>query len=360
MELTEKPLNREPPVSELVSTFYTSTKNGYDRNHGMIPQIDASKHQVLVDGAVSQNLTLSIPDLQSFPQHTVVCALQCAGNRRHTMRTHLKEVQGLDWFDGAVMNCKWRGPRLLDVLSRAGPQLSHGHVAFASYASECQEDSWYGGSIPLSRALDAGADVILALEMNDAPLEAKHGFPVRVVTPGIAGARAVKWLDRITVQDEESSNHYQKFDYKILPPEATDKESAEKFWGTTPALQEMPVNSVVAVPLSESTVARDAQGLVHCQGYAVPSGENGPVMRVEVSGDGGQTWSDAELIGHPEQGKWSWSLWKAAIKMESGEGKEICSRATDKAGNTQEREAQWNLRGCGYNGYGLAEKLHVV
>ena len=360
MELTEDPLNREPPVSELVSTFYTSPKNGYDRNHGMIPSIDASKHTVQVDGAVTHPLSLSISDLRSLPQHTVVCALQCAGNRRHTMRTHLKEVQGLDWFDGAVMNCKWRGPRLVDILSRASPQLTTGHVAFACHASQCQQASWYGGSIPLSRALDRNADVILALDMNDAPLAAKHGYPVRVVTPGIAGARAVKWLDRVTVQADESSNFYQRRDYKILPPEATDKESAERFWDSTPAIQDMPVNSVVAVPLSETTVARDEAGLVHCQGYALPSGENGPVVRVEVSGDGGETWRDAELMAHPEQGKWSWSLWKAAVRVEAGSEREICSRATDRAGNTQQSEAQWNLRGCGYNGYGRADKLQVV
>lgn len=118
-DLNFEPINREPSLAELVSSFITK-KNGYDRNHGGIPHIDGDEHIVHVDGAVKNKMKLSIHQLRDdFEQHTVVCALQCAGNRRHTMRTEIKEVEGIDWFDGAVMNCKWRGPRLRDVLMDA-------------------------------------------------------------------------------------------------------------------------------------------------------------------------------------------------------------------------------------------------
>lgn len=123
-----------------------------------------------MDGAVENKLELSIEQLKNdFKQHDVVCCLQCAGNRRHTMRTLLKEVDGIDWGDGAVMNCKWSGPRLKDILEKAGPKISHGkkgHVAFASFQTECQDDTWYGGSIELVRALRDDADVVLALEVG--------------------------------------------------------------------------------------------------------------------------------------------------------------------------------------------------
>jgi sulfite oxidase len=93
------------------------------------------------------------------------------------MRTLQKEVDGLDWGDAAVMNCHWRGPRLRDVLLKAGLDLegkdkldiegdSDWHVAFACYATKVQEDSWYGGSIPLDRGLSLDGDVILALEVS--------------------------------------------------------------------------------------------------------------------------------------------------------------------------------------------------
>ena len=85
------------------------------------------------------------------------------------MRTFLKEVDGIDWGDGAVMNCEWRGPLLRDVLQKAGVdklKQGTGHVAFASYHTEVQQDSWYGGSIPLDRCLSEDAEVIVALEVS--------------------------------------------------------------------------------------------------------------------------------------------------------------------------------------------------
>ena len=72
------------------------------------------------------------------------------------MRTLLKEVNGLNWFDGAVMNCK----ASIDVKS-----AKESHVAFACYKVPVQGgESWYGGSIDLERAMRDGADVLVALE----------------------------------------------------------------------------------------------------------------------------------------------------------------------------------------------------
>lgn len=194
--------------------------------------------------------------------------------------------------------------------------------------------------------------------MNNEPLTPEHGFPVRVVTPGIAGARAVKWLDRISVQVTESDNFYQTHDYKILPPEAVDSESAAGFWDTTPALQIMPVNSVIAIPQSGTTIARARNGTIEVKGYALPSGEGGPVVKVEVSGDG-EDWVEAELVNHEDDSRWSWKLWRADVKVEAGRNRTIFSKATDSAGNTQEKRSQWNLRGVGYNGYGEVNELDI-
>lgn len=83
------------------------------------------------------------------------------------MRTLLKEVKGLDWCDGAVMNCSWKGPRLRDVLLAAGVRVGGDlHVAFSCYQTLCQEDSYYGGSVELERVMDPNAEVILALEVS--------------------------------------------------------------------------------------------------------------------------------------------------------------------------------------------------
>jgi len=81
---------------------------------------------------------------------------------------------GIDWFDGAVMNCTWEGPRLNDVLLHAGvdkvsdeDKQQQKHVQFASYGTETQDDSWYGGSIPFDRATDPDTDVILAVKVSE-------------------------------------------------------------------------------------------------------------------------------------------------------------------------------------------------
>jgi sulfite oxidase len=196
--------------------------------------------------------------------------------------------------------------------------------------------------------------------MNGEPLTKEHGFPVRVIVPGIAGARSVKWLDRITVQTVESSNYYQQHDYKILPLEAVDSESAEKFWDTTPALQTMPVNSAIAIPEPGSKVERSAEGMVTVKGFALPGGDGGAVVKVEVSGDEGKTWLEAEIEHDADESKWSWRLWKAVVKVEAGKNTRILSRATDQSGGTQPERSQWNLRGVAYNGYGETTELEIV
>lgn len=290
------------------------------------------------------------------------------------MRTKLKEVSGIDWFDGAVMNCAWTGPLLSDVLEMAGVNIDEekragAHVAFSCFQTPTQDDEWYGASIPLSRALNPDAAILLALEMNGQPLPANHGGPLRVVTPGIAGARSVKWLDRITVQMQESNNYYQKHDYKILPPQASTKEEAEQWWGKVDALQDMPVNSVIAIPSPESTARLDDEGMIEVKGYALPSGGDGPIVKVEVSGDEGKTWTEAELLEYDAEKekfrgivelKWAWALWTAKVRVEKGNGRRIWSRATDQSGNTQKKDVEWNFRGVAYNGYGEVDGLTVV
>jgi len=288
----EEPLNREPRIETLLSSFITHDEP-YDRNHGPIPYVDIENHTLTVDGCVVKPLRLSISQLKNdFPQHEIICAMQCAGNRRHTMRTQLKEVQGIDWFDGAVMNCVWKGPRIRDILLMAGVKDDlkevddswKGHVAFACYEVKCQDDKWYGGSIPLSRALDVLGDCILALEMNGALLTPNHGAPLRAICPGILGARSVKWLNRITLQLDESSNYYQQHDYKILPSEAVDTESAKPYWNKVSAMCDMPVNSIIAIPKPSSKVASDIDGMVVARGYALPAGADGPIKVVESWG----------------------------------------------------------------------------
>ena len=196
--------------------------------------------------------------------------------------------------------------------------------------------------------------------MNGKALPTNHGYPVRVIAPGVAGARSVKWLDRITVQEAESTNYYQVYDYKILPPQATDAEAAKVFWHITPGLLDMPCNSIIADPQSEEEITLPSSGQIEVKGYALPYGDQGPVTKVEVSTDDGESWVDAEISEESrDKGKWSWVLWKTVVKLEKGEKRRILSRAIDAGGNTQDPNPQWNLRGVAYNGYGESRHLTV-
>lgn len=93
------------------------------------------------------------------------------------MRTLIKEVQGIDWNDGAIMNCAWKGPRVKDVLNEAGVDIGDwktAHVEFACHQAVCQQDAWYGASLELDRIMTDDAEIILALEV---PCSAPSSLP---------------------------------------------------------------------------------------------------------------------------------------------------------------------------------------
>jgi sulfite oxidase len=208
--------------------------------------------------------------------------------------------------------------------------------------------------------------------MNGKPLTPRHGAPVRALFPGILGARSVKWLNHISLQLAESHNFYQQHDYKILPPEATDSESASRFWASTPAMMDMPINSIIGIPATGATITRDENSTVEVRGYALPAGMDGPVCEVEVSGDDGKSWTNADLNygGFDKPGldtkegrkrvRWAWCLWKARVRVEKGNDKRIVCRAIDWKGNIQPKESDWNLRGVGYHAWGEVKDLDIL
>lgn len=96
---------------------------------------------------------------------------QCAGNRRAKMveKTH-RAVNGIKWSEGIIANVRWTGAPLRDILLRAGvpddcASWEGLHACFASNIEPCEDDGWFGSSIPLEKAMSKDGDVLLAYEV---------------------------------------------------------------------------------------------------------------------------------------------------------------------------------------------------
>ena len=335
---TEDPLNLETPLDLLCDSAATPTDLFYVRNHGPVPQVDPSSYRLTVGGLVARPLTLSLAELgRNFERVSVDATLTCAGNRRNEL-VAVDPIPGqVPWGAGATGNAVWGGFRLRDVLTAAGADPDAGHVAFAGL-DQCEEEGElleFGGSIPLDKAL--GPDVILADEMNGAPLPPAHGYPLRVVVPGYVGARSVKWLVAITVQREPSANYFQARTYRLYPSRVRTETASDEHGF---ALGELPVTCAICRPFDGEVLAGPT---VVMQGYALTGGTR-RIERVEVSLDGGASFRGTELSD--QAGPGSWRLWQAELEVGPGPC-EVVARAWDSAANTQPEDPAdvWNLKG---------------
>ncbi|KAG2018151.1 sulfite oxidase [Coprinopsis cinerea AmutBmut pab1-1] len=353
----KEPFNAEPSAAALVEFPITPEDLVYCRNHGPVRVFDEETYRVQVGGCVKSGRSWTVRELKgAFGKREVVAVLQCAGIRRKEMGV-IKKVNGVPWSDGVIANCRWGGVLLRDVILAAGVDTAEAreedmHVCFASYATLCEDDKYYGASIPLGKALDEMGDVLLAYEMNGEPLTPDHGGPLRVVVPGYLGARWVKWVDTITISTSESPNYYQQRDYKILPPSIDSKALATPdVWAKYPSMTTLPLNSVVGsvTPLSSSSPSGTA---ILVKGYAVPGGEGSNVKGVEVTVDDGETWYPATITY--QEGRWSWTLWEVEVDGVEVSGR-VRSCAVDSEGRRQPKEGVWNLRGVAYNAWGVGE-----
>ncbi|KAK5615671.1 hypothetical protein CRENBAI_023645 [Crenichthys baileyi] len=352
----KKPFNAEPPPEILGDSYITPHVLFFKRNHLSVPQVDPASYRLNVEGFPGGALSLSLEDLKTrFPKHTIIATMQCAGNRRSEMNK-VKRVNGLNWGITAIGNAKWSGVRLRDVLLAAGfgPEVAKWarHVHFEGLDKDVTGTA-YGTSIPINKAISEEGDVLLAYEMNGEDIPSDHGFPVRVVVPGVVGARSVKWLGRIVISAEESSSHWQQHDYKGFSPGTDWKKVDPK---SAPAIQELPVQSAITVPADGAVIDRSNETLT-VKGYAW-SGGGREVVRVDVSLDGGKTWQVAQLRSgdegqptepSPPPGRaWAWKLWELTAPLPpEAEELEIICKAVDNSYNVQPDTIPpiWNLRG---------------
>lgn len=205
-----------------------------------MPVIDVKEYEIEVEIEGKKKIErLTLDDLKRFPEYTVTSMVMCGGNRRSEM-SEKRPVKGLNWGPAAAGNAEWTGVRLSDVLRKYGVGSDEvRHVQFEGLDHDPTATP-YAASIPLSKAMDPRGDVLLAYKMNGQELSRDHGFPVRVVVPGVVGARNVKWLGKVIVSSHESDSHWQQNDYKGFSP-STDWNTVD--FSKSPAIQSMPVTS---------------------------------------------------------------------------------------------------------------------
>ncbi len=331
----QDPYNAEPSRRALADRPLTPLDTFYSRNHGTVPQIDADDWRLVVDGLVGRELSLSLADLQTrFERRTTVATLQCAGNRR-TGLLAVRDIPGeAPWGACATATAAWTGVALADVLAEAGLDAEAAHIAFVApdLALDAKPQQPFGGSIPIAKA--RAGEVLLAWEMNGAPLPPVHGGPVRVVVPGYIGARSVKWVERVTAQRDESDNYFQATVYRLLP--VGDSPAP----GAGVSLGPVALNCDVLRPCHGERVPAGATVVT---GYAYAGDDRG-VVRVDVSTDGGATWVQADL--DDQQSPWSWRLWRTTLDLPAGDTR-IVARAWDTTGATQPATPAevWNPKG---------------
>jgi len=301
--------------------------------HYDIPVVDDS-WRLEIDGDVASPATLSLEELRALPAHEVVSTMECAGNGRAKLAPR---AISQPWLQEAIGTGRWRGARLRDVLEAAQPGERAVEVLFTGldHGIEGGDEQAFQRSLPLELA--RSGDVLLAYELNGEPLPPQHGRPLRLLVPGWYGMTNVKWLARITVTDTSFAGYQQVRGYRLRQTE--DEEGV-------PLDRMLPRALMVPPGIPEfMTRERTVQaGTVELEGRAWSG--HGPIEAVDVSTDGGASWSPA-TVDPPTLGRWAWQRWTFAWDAKPGSHLLAC-RARD-GERAQPLEPAWNLGGYANN-----------
>lgn len=365
VRLTGKhPFNCEPPIGPLLDEgFLTPISLHYVRNHGKCPRLSWDDHTISIKGLVNKPVTLTMDELVQFPSTSVPVTLVCAGNRRKE-ENMIKQTIGFSWGCAATACNMWTGVRLTTLLEHCGIDKERArHVCFAGVSTEDLPNGTYGTSIDIATAMDPYGEVLIAYKQNGAELSPDHGYPVRIIIPGWIGGRMVKWLDTIEVTEKPSENHYHFFDNRILPPHVDAELAKAEGWWYKPEylFNQLNINSAIVYPGNGEEMHLAGAGVYTIRGYAY-SGGGRKITRVELSFDGGLTWTLCKLdypeerYSHtPKYGKYyCWVFWEHTVDKfillnTATSSGELRCRAWDEGNNTQPKDITWNLMGMGNN-----------
>jgi DMSO/TMAO reductase YedYZ molybdopterin-dependent catalytic subunit len=272
-----------------ISPFVTSVDEFYRIDTAIVvPQVSKDSWSLKIGGMVDHEIELTFDDLLAREQVERYVTLSCVSN----------PVGG-----DLVGNGLWQGVMLADVLREAGIHAGAEQLASRSI------DGWTCGT-PVAAIMD-GRDAMLALGQNGQPLRAEHGYPVRMVVPGLYGyVSATKWVTNI---------------------EITTWDAFDAYWVPRGWAKQAPVKTMTRIDRPRHN-NKPVAGPVEIGGvaWAVHRG----ISAVQVRIDGGE-WFDGELAGVPSDD--TWRQWRYTWDATPG-GHVIEARAADGAGVLQEAE----------------------
>lgn len=344
--LTDRPVHLETP-RHYFATAFTPNDAFYVRWHldGIPNSVDLREWKLQIEGNVNKPLSFSLPDLlQKFKAVSVAAVNQCSGNSRSRLQPR---VPGGQWGNGAMGNALWTGVRLRELLDAAGVKPGSLQAQFQGLETGSGPKGF--ASNRFLKSLDLQNPVldecVVAYLMNGQPLPLLNGFPVRLVVPGYFATYWMKCLTSIRVLDTADENFWMKPGYRIpdTPRGNTTPEDVKAGKVNMVPIARMPVRSFLVSP--DGNFKIPAGMTVTLRGIAFSG--YGRVNRVEISEDGGKTWSAAKL--GQDHGPYSFRTWEAAWTAKTPGKYTLAVRATDERGNTQPDEPVWNPGGYLWN-----------
>lgn len=339
IKLSYRPPNYETPVSHFDSEF-TPNDSFFVRCHlsGIPEKIEPDQWKLRVAGdGITTPLELSLNDLRSgFEAVEIAAVCYCSGNRRGFSEPH---VPGLQWGLGSMGNALWKGARLKDVLSRAGVRAETVEVVVGGAdrpALDATPD--FVKSIPIDKARDD--NTLIAYEMNGTPLPLYNGFPIRLVVPGWTATYWMKHLDTIEAWVKPFTGFFMKNAYRIPSGKfPIIQRFSTQMTITDEPITEILVNSLITAPEDGHTMhaakTLEVRGLAWDGGYGI--------RRVEVSVDGGQMWSEAEL--GKDFGRFAFRAWRYRFTPVEAGRYRVMVKASNRAGQTQPEMLIFNPAG---------------
>ncbi len=308
---------------------------------------DRPDWKISIGGLVARPREVALADLASMEQAKRTMVLQCAGNGRSYYAAKEK-VAGGQWQNGGMGNVEWEGVPLRAFLEAqdALPSPDARWLTAEGWDQPAtREGSDFAKSYEIGdRALD---NAILALKMNGEPIPACHGGPVRLVIPGFYGNMNVKFLTALNYESEQSPSTFQSVAYRmpLWPVEPGQFEANDYTLQNSTPTYGLKIKSVIFSPLPEDA---PKAGPVEVSGVAFNDGE-APITSVEISSDGGASWTPAS-VEKPDS-PWAWYPWTAKATLAAGSNT-LMVRATDALGRSQPIDglSRWNPRGYEWNG----------